>query len=175
MASAVSVPVPTYRVDDGVFVAAVIQGPAEDPPRHGAPSSFGGVGPTQTTHTVRVHAHTHVSVSVATVSAARARVTQIHRWAHRRTVVTSHSTARASIVQASGPRGPGPPAPAPSAPTPFIVSAGAPPTHDGGTDVVTALAAGLALTLLYALFTALRVPPAVPPARDAGANPHPPG
>jgi hypothetical protein len=176
-ASAVSVPAPTYRLDDGVFVAAVIQAPAEDLPRHGAPPSFGGgAGPTRTHNTVRVRGQTRVSVSVVAVSAAHARVTQIHRWALRRTVVTSHHvTARAAVVQTSGPRGPGPPAPAPSAPTPFIVSAGAPPTHGGGTAVVTALAAGLALTLLYALFTALRLPPVVPPARDAGANPHPPG
>jgi hypothetical protein len=175
MASSVSVPVPTYRIDDGVFVAAVIQASADDVPRHGAPASFGGAGPAQTLQTVRVHQHARVTVSVAVVSAARARVTQIHRWARRRSVVTSHIVASAGHVRASRPRGPGPPAPAPSAPTPFILGAGVPATHDGGTDVVTALAAGLALTLLYALFTALRVPPVVPPARDARANPHPPG
>jgi hypothetical protein len=165
----------TYRLDDGVFVAAIVQSPADDLPRHGAPASFGGAGPPQTLSPAHMHRRARLTVSVATVSAARARVTQIHRWAVRLTVVTSAIAASAGHVPASGPRGPGPPAPAPSAPTPFIISAGAPTTHDGGSNVVTALAAGLALTLLYALFTALRLPPVVPPARAAGANPHPPG
>ena len=163
----------TYRVDDGAVSVAIDLALSEDLPRHGAPTSFGGGGGGAAQPPVRQRAEGRTRI--ATFLAVHSRVVAVQHWTLRQTTVTGHATAGPVRPRASEPRGPVLPDPAPSAPTPVILSAAAPATHASGIGVVTALAAGLALTLLYALFTALRVPPVVPPARDAGANPHPPG
>ena len=57
----------------------------------------------------------------------------------------------------------------------MVLAAGAPSTHGGGPGVVVALASALALAFLYAVYSGLRTPSAVPPAGGSGAKPHPPG
>jgi hypothetical protein len=57
----------------------------------------------------------------------------------------------------------------------MVLAAGAPLTHGDGPGVVVAIASALALAFLYAVYSALRTPPAVPPAGGSGAKPHPPG
>lgn len=159
----------TYRIDDGPFIAPLPLVPApEDLPRFGAPTSLRGVGPPPASGDTRVQRRAHVAVGVAVVAVSEARIAVFQQQILRR------GAAHRNRVRSTAPA-PAPPARPPSAPAPATVDAGTTATHGGGIGVVTALALGLVMTLLYALFIALRLPPAVPPARGARANPHPPG
>jgi hypothetical protein len=175
--SSVTAGATTYRIDDGIVIAAPPSALPEDPPLHGAPTSYGGGSAAQPPDgNVLMRSRAQVALSVTTRAGSRTRIAVFQQWILRRSVVRAHvATASGIRTQASGLRGPAPPAPAPSAPTPFMFAAGTTAPHDGGVGVLTALAAGLALAFLYALLTALRLPPAVPPERATGANPHPPG
>lgn len=57
----------------------------------------------------------------------------------------------------------------------MVLAAGAPSTHGDGPGVVVAIASALALAFLYAVYSGLRTPSAVPPTGGSGAKPHPPG
>jgi hypothetical protein len=161
----------TNQIDGGLLIALVAPPPSADVPQHGAPTSFGGVSAGQPS----VRSRADIAFGEPTSAAVRARVALLRRWIVRRAVVRRDAVAKPPRAQAPAPD-PVPRAPSPSAPpTPFILGAGVAATHGGGIGVITALASGLAIVLLYAISTALRLRPVVPPARAPGANPHPPG
>jgi hypothetical protein len=165
----------TLRIDDGVLIEPPASAPSEDLPRHGAPTAFGGgsAGPPSVGDQARSRAD--IALGEPTPAAVRARVALLQPWIARRVVARSERVAKPPRAQAKAPQ-PIPQAPSPSEPpTPFILAAGVAPTHGGGIGVVTALASGLAMVLLYSISTALRLVLVVPPDRAAGANPHPPG
>jgi hypothetical protein len=168
-------PQTTYRIDDGLFIALVVPWLSDDLPRHGAPESFGGgSGAVRASGDGRVLLRAHAAAGAGTLVAPGARAPLLHRWLVRRAVVKDRVAASPGRAQPKAPP-PVPPGQDPFAPTPFVLATSIAGTHGGGVGVVTALASGLALILLYAISTALRLPPAVPPARAPGANPHPPG
>jgi hypothetical protein len=166
----VAVQAVTFRIDDGVLIEPPASAPSEDLPRHGAPASFGDGSAVEASGNDRAHA----ALSASIPAAGRVRIVLFHQKIVYRATVRSHAFASPAAVQAPAPK-PVPRAPAPSAPAPFILGAGVAPTHGGGIGVVTALASGLAMVLLYSISTALRLVLVVPPDRAAGANPHPPG
>jgi hypothetical protein len=164
----------TFRIDDGVLIEPPASAPSEDLPRHGAPASFGGGGTAEASGNDRAQSGDYATLRVSIPAAGRARIVLFHQKIVYRATVRSHALASPAAVQAPAPK-PVPRAPAPSAPAPFILGAGVAAAHDGGIGVVTALASGLAMILLYSISTALRLVLVVPPDRAAGANPHPPG
>jgi len=171
IAAASSPQLRAYPTDAGIFVAPPSDASVEDPPRHGAPPSFGvAAGPQR-------YAVSAAAVSMAApLAAAGARGVYLQRWLLRRAVEPGRRSVRSSAAGARRPVPvPVPTAPPPSAPTPFVLAAGALSTHGGGPGAVAAIASALALAFLYAVYSALRAPPAVPPARASGAKPHPPG
>jgi hypothetical protein len=135
---------------------------AEDPPRHGAPSSFGAPEPPEAA------AH-GVAGRSTTLHAGRSDLIPPQRSS------AGGVGSRGSAAARRPARAPAPPIAPPSEPTPFVLAAGAPAAHGDGPGAVVAFAAALTLAFLYAIYSALRTGPAVPPARDSGANPHPPG
>lgn len=172
-AAAVSSPEPasTYRVDEGPVIAPEATWASDDPPRHGAPTSYGGRQP-QASADERSQSRVRAAAGITPFGDVPAgRVVALQQWIlqHpdlRRRVVVSATVTR---------RLPAPPAPPPPAPVPAALSAGIAAPNGAGVGVVSSLASGLVMLLLYAIFSALRVRPAVPRARSAGANPHPPG
>jgi hypothetical protein len=164
----------SFRIDDGVLIDPPASAPSEDLPRHGAPAAFGGRSAAVASGNDRAQSRTYATLSARVPAAGSARIISFHQTTVYRATVRSHALASPAAVQAPRPK-PVPRAPAPSAPAPFILGAGVAPAHDGGIGVVTALASGLAMVLLYSISTALRLVLVVPPDRAAGANPHPPG
>jgi hypothetical protein len=165
----------TNQIDDAAFLVPVTATPSEDLPRHGAPTVFGGGGATPPFLGDAAASRADIAPGEPTSAEVRARVALLQRWIVRRPRVSSEAVAKPPRAQPTAPA-PFPLPPIPSAPpTPFILGAGVAGTHSGAIGVISALASGLAMVLLYAISTALRLPPVVPPARGAGANPHPPG
>jgi hypothetical protein len=164
----------TFRIDDGVLIEPPASAPSEDLPRHGAPASFGGGSAVEGSGNDRAQSRAYATLGASIPAAGRARIVLFHQKTVSRATVRSHAVASPAAVLARAPK-PVPQAPAPSAPTPFILGAGFAAAHSGGIGVVTALASGLAMILLYSISTALRLVLVVPPDRAAGANPHPPG
>ena len=165
----------TNQIDDAAFLAPVTPAASEDLPRHGAPTVFGGGGTRPPSLGDGAGSRADIAPGEPTSAEVRARVALLQRWIVRRPGVASEAAAKPPRAQPTAPE-PFPLPPIPSAPpTPFILGAGVAGTHGGGIGVISALASGLAMVLLYAISTALRLPPVVPPARGGGANPHPPG
>jgi hypothetical protein len=165
----------TNQIDDAAFLAPAPAAASEDLPRHGAPTVFGGGGTRPPSLGDGARSRADIAPGEPTPAAVRARVALLQRWIVRRPVVGSEAPAKPPRAQAVAPE-PFPLPPIPSAPpTPFVLGAGVAGAHGGAIGVIAALASGLAMALLYAISTALRLPPVVPPARGAGANPHPPG
>jgi hypothetical protein len=166
--AAIALAAPAFAIDSGMAMAPLDLS-VEDPPRHGAPTSFGagsGAGQQLGTH----------GVDARVASLAVATATGLLSVSPQR---SSAGRAGAGSSSAAGARrpahAPGPPIPSPSAPSPFVLAAGVPSTHGGGLGAVVAIVSALTLAFLYAIYSALRVPPAVPPAEGGGARPHPPG
>jgi hypothetical protein len=168
---------------DAVLQASVGVAVAEDLPRDGFPQ-IGAPPPLDA-------ARPKVPRRAAGPAPARSRIPAAGRAAAlvrvvviERSIEQHHGLARARpgpAVRKARPaavsgRGPVPPVPPlPSLPVPILAGAGLASTQGGGSGAVAALACGLALLFVYAIFTVLRLPPVVPPARGADANPHPPG
>ena len=158
-----------FAIDAGIVIAS-LDPSGEDPPRHGAPTSFGAAPPPgqQQLGAIGVDARV-ASLPVATE-------TGLLSFSPQRSSARREGAGSSGAAGARRPaRAPAAPTPSPSAPTPFVLAAGAPSTHGGGLGAVAAIAAALTLAFLYAVYSALRTPPAVPPAGDGGAKPHPPG
>jgi hypothetical protein len=143
---------------------------AEDAPRHGAPLSFGlSTAPTrQSAHGV---AGSRTALLLAPAAPAAVLLLSPQRSTAGRTGAGSSSAAGARRPA----RPPAAPTAPPSEPAPIVLAAGAPSTHGDGPGVVLAIASALALAFLYAVYSALRTPAAVPPTGGSGAKPHPPG
>jgi hypothetical protein len=182
LAQAVPVANPVvYRVD-AELPAAVDTEATDDLPRHGlpyisAPQAFGVTRPKVPRRAAGDHPARSRSPAAGR-AAALVRIVVIEHW------IEQHETGRTkpgpavrkARPAAASTRGPVPPAPLlPSLPVPVLAGAGLASAHGGGPGAVAALACGLALLIGYAIFTALRLQPVVPPARGADANPHPPG
>jgi hypothetical protein len=182
LAQAVPVANPVvYRVD-AELPAAVDTEATDDLPRHGlpyigAPQAFGVTRPKVPRRAAGDHPARSRSPAAGR-AAALVRVGEIERWIvhHRTEQAKPGRTARKARPAAASMRGPVAPTPRlPSLPVPMLAGAGLASAGGGGPGAVAALAFGLALVFCYAIFTALRLPPVVPPARGADANPHPPG
>jgi hypothetical protein len=170
-----------YRVDEGIPAAADTV-TADELPRHGlprigAPAASGATRPKAPRRAAGDHPARSRSPAAGR-AAALVRIVVIEHW------IEQHETGRTkpgpavrkARPAAASTRGPVPPAPLlPSLPVPVLAGAGLASAHGGGPGAVAALACGLALLIGYAIFTALRLQPVVPPARGADANPHPPG
>src|SRR6478672_2218955 len=165
----------TNQIDDAAFLAPATPAASEDLPRHGAPTVFGGGGARPPFLGAAAGSRVDIAPGEPTSAEVRARVALLQRWIVRRPRVSTEAVAKPPRARPTAPA-PFPLPPIPSAPpTPFILGAGVAGTHGGAIGVISALAPGLAMVFLYAISTALRLPPVVPPARGAGANPHPPG
>jgi hypothetical protein len=157
-----------YPIDGGILLTPFDDVSTEDAPLHGAPSSFGAStsqARQDTAHGVAGRFTPLVAVPVSSGLLSPQRSTAGRTGAGSRSPAGARRPAR-------GPAAPGAP---PSAPAPFVLAAGAPLTHGGGPGVVVAIASALSLAFLYAVYSALRTPSAVPPAGGNGAKPHPPG
>jgi hypothetical protein len=143
-----------FAIDSGIAIAPFDLS-VEDPARHGAPTSFGAAPPPgQQLGANGVDARV-ASLPVATATGPLSLSPQ------RSSAGREGAGSSAAGAQLPA-RAPAPPIPSPSAPTPFVLTAGAPSTHGGGLGAVVAIASALTLAFLYAVYSALRVPPAVP-------------
>jgi hypothetical protein len=158
-----------YPIDLGPFVAPLDAAATDDPPLHGAPSTYGAA--------LAPAAQLPESQGVAgeVVSLAALRASSTLSSPPRSIVGRAGAGSRSPVGTRRPAHRPVPPAIPPSAPMPFVLAAGSPSTHGGGPSAVVALATAVALAFLYAVYSALRTRPAVPPARGGGAKPHPPG
>jgi hypothetical protein len=136
---------------------------AEDPPRLGAPPGFGAPASSGSSAGGVAGRSTPLR---ATVTAGLP--------SPQRSSAGRAEGSRSSAAPRRPARTPAPPG-APSEPTPFVLAAGAPASHGDGPGAVAAFASALTLAFLYAIYSALRTGPDVPPTRRSGANPHPPG
>jgi hypothetical protein len=166
-----------FPIDAGALAVLPLDGlsATEDPPRRGAPLSFGGAAAPQGQGQGQAQAQLAEGVAgvVATIGVLVGRSVSSPQ---RSTAERTGAGSRSPVGARRSARPPAPPAAPPSAPTPFVLAAGAPGAQSGGQGIGLAIASAIALVFLYAVYTALRTPPAVPPAaRDAGAKPHPPG
>jgi len=159
-----------YPIDAGMLVTPFDDSSAEDAPRHGAPSSFGV--PTSTARQSSHGVAGGTSPIFVALPAPSPRLLSPQRSTVGRTGTGSRSTAAGARRPARAPAAPTAP---PSAPDPMVLAAGVPSMHGDGPGVVLAIASALALAFLYAVYSALRTQPAVPPAGGSGAKPHPPG
>lgn len=166
-------PASTFRIDDGPVIAYAPEATsaADDLPRHGAPTSYGGRTP-QASANDRAQNRVHAAGLTPPIDApSDVRVAALQRW------ILQHPDLRRRVIVSRAPRRPlrAPPGSPPPTPLPIALTAGIAAPHGSGIGLVASLASGLALLFVYAIFSALRLPSAVPRARDAGANPHPPG
>ncbi len=166
-------PLRASPLDAGLFTAPLDPTVGEDAPRRGAPLSYGAASgrPAYT-------AGASSSVGAVLGDALAAPIEPFGRLPRRLVGSDDGASAapsRSATSAARPPRTPTPGAPAPTAPTPFVLAAGAASSHGGGIDAGIAIASAFALLFLYAVYSALRGTPAVPPARADGARPHPPG
>jgi hypothetical protein len=161
---------PAFAIDSGIEIASLDLLSVEDPPRHGAPTSFGAAPPP------RQQQLGAIGVDARVASLPTATETGLLSFSPQRSSAGREGAGSSNAAGARRPaRAPAAPTPSPSAPTPFVLAAGAPSTHGGGLGAVAAIATALTLAFLYAVYSALRAPPAVPPAGGGGAKPHPPG
>ena len=166
-----------YPIDAGILVTPFDDLSAEDAPRHGAPLSFGvptSAGRQSAQSSIGDSGGVAGALSTALIapSAASDKLLSPQRSTAGRTGAGSRSTTAGARRPARAPTAPTAP---PSAPDPMVLAAGAPSMHGDGAGVVVAIASALALAFLYAVYSGLRTPSAVPPAGGSGAKPHPPG
>lgn len=175
---AVTVPaLHAYPIDAGILVTPFDDLSAQDAPRHGAPLSFGvptsaGRQSPQNSGGNSGGVAGALTTALIALPAASANLLSPQRSTAGRTGAGSRSTTVGARRPARAPAAPTAP---PSAPDPMVLAAGAPSTHGDGPGVVVAIVSALALAFLYAVYSALRTPSAVPPAGGSGAKPHPPG
>jgi hypothetical protein len=174
----VAVPAPpAYPIDAGILVTTFDDLSVEDGPRHGAPLSFGA--PTSAgrqSAQSSVGSFGGVAGALSTTLIALPPASNNPLSPQRSTAGRTGAGSRSTTAGARRPaRAPAAPTAPPSAPDPMVLAAGTPSTHGGGQGVVVAIASALALAFLYAVYSGLRTPSAVPPAGGSGAKPHPPG
>ena len=159
-----------YRVD-AELPASVGAAAPEDLPRVGLPQisayAFLSAARSKVPRNAAGTAPARSRIPAAGRAAALVRVVVIERWIDRHDAArttSSPAVPEARPVAASR-RSPVPTAPLlPSLPVPVLAGAGVASAQGGGPGAIAALACGLALLFAYAIFTALRLPPAVPPA-----------